>query len=224
MTYLAFDLDGTIYDCRSIIVQAFQQGIADLIESGHNDIGVPGKGKIVAVLGTPHDLIFVNLFPELKSAEQEKINDYCTKALVRMVNSGGGEIFEGVKSTLKKLYSENYRMFIASNGHITYIEAILNSNELSIYFSKPILSLNKDIPDKSAIVECYKNNLCNDDLLIMIGDRESDKTAARDNDIPFIGCSFGHADYAELQGSRWIVHEFSEIFNCVKEIELEIKK
>lgn len=222
MTCLAFDLDGTIYDCKNIIVQAFQQGITSFKESGHDNISVPDKEQIVSVLGTPHDLIFVNLFPDLDVLEQQKINDFCTKALVDMVNNGGGEIFDGVLTTLAKFHSEDYKILVASNGNINYIESILKSNKLDHYFSGPIVSLNDNIKDKIEIVKYYRENFCNNDLLIMIGDRESDKIAAQHNNSPFIGCSFGHADDSELHGAKWIAHEFNEIYSFVKEIELEM--
>jgi phosphoglycolate phosphatase-like HAD superfamily hydrolase len=41
-------------------------------------------------------------------------------------------------------------------------------------------------------------------MLIMVGDRASDRAAARENGVPFIGCAFGHAGDEEIAGERWI--------------------
>ena len=208
MTCLAFDLDGTIYDCKDIIVDAFRQGIAEFIQYSHKNIKIPDKDKIISKAMLDENV-----------SKWQNINEYCTKALVEMVNNGGGEIFDEVTPILRKFHSEGYGIFVASNGNINYIEAILKSNKLDYYFSQPIISLN--IKDKTEIVKYYKDYICNDKLLIMIGDRESDKIAAWDNNIPFIGCSFGHADGIELQGVKWIATKFSYIYAFVKKIELE---
>ena len=74
---LAFDLDGTIYDCKDIIVDAFRQGIAEFIQYSHKNIKIPDKDKIISILGTPHDLIFKKLFPELDITEQQNIKGAC---------------------------------------------------------------------------------------------------------------------------------------------------
>ena len=136
-----------------------------------------------------------------------------------MINRGGGRIFNGVYSTLERFYNEGYKILAASNGRLQYIEAILKSNGLIDFFHMPIIVLNTVIKDKSEIVKYYKENLCSNNLLIMIGDRFSDKTAAEKNNIPFIGCSFGHADDAELAGLKWRTSEFTSIYNLVKDIE-----
>jgi phosphoglycolate phosphatase-like HAD superfamily hydrolase len=56
------------------------------------------------------------------------------------------------------------------------------------------------------------------EFFIMIGDRASDRKAAEDNGIDFIGCSFGHGP-DELSDTRWVAHSFNDIYGIVKEIE-----
>ncbi len=219
MTCLAFDIDGTIFDCTEIIVDAFRQGIIAFSKTSSKKIQLPGKQEIKSVLGTPHDQIFQQLFPDLENDDQYKINELSTESLVKIVNNGGGNIFKGVSYTLKLFHKQGYKIFAASNGNQQYIEAVLKSNDLFDYFSKPLIVLGPTIISKSEIVKYYKDNICNDDLLIMIGDRHTDMIAAKENDVPFIGCVFGHAESSELKGSQWLTADFNNIFNIVKEIE-----
>ena len=224
MTCLAFDVDGTLFDCSDIIVDAFQKGISLFIESSKKNVLMPSKERIISVLGIPTDTIFRNLFPELNEPDQFKLNELCVNVLSDMISTGEGSIYDHVHSTLEKLYNEGYKIYAASNGKLNYIRAILESKDLSRFFTYPIITLNSDIKSKSDIVKHYKTGMCADELLIMIGDRASDRIAAEDNNIPFIGCAFGHAGLSELQGVQWTTTDFAMIYNIVKDIEKNYKK
>jgi phosphoglycolate phosphatase len=218
MTCLAFDIDGTIFDCGKIIVEAFERTIAITIERNPKDIKMPSREDIISVLGIPTDTIFQKLFPYLETSEQQHMTNLCTDVLAEMINNGGGYIYENGYPTIKKFYKEGYRLFAASNGRLKYIEAILNTSGLAKYFTKPIIVLNETITDKTGILKQYKDNLCGNDLIIMIGDRYTDRLAAEENNTPFIGCSFGHA-VNELEGIHWKAENFVAIYNLVKKIE-----
>ncbi len=221
MTYIAFDIDGTIFDCSDFIVKAFQIGIQRFEKECSNSVEVPSIEKIISVLGQPTDSIFQELFHGITVQEAQRINDLCTESLTEIINRGGGALFDDVHSTLEKFCSEDYSLLVASNGRIEYIEAILGSNDLMRFFPSPIIVINGEIEDKTGIVRYYRENISRDNLFIMVGDRSSDRIAASNSNIQFIGCDFGHADKSELAGSRWIAHEFKSIYDIVKRIEEE---
>ena len=220
MTYLAFDIDGTIYDCGDIIVDAFREGIGQFMkEYPHYHLSVPEKESILSLVGMPTDLIFKKLFPGLEDSVYGLIENHCTASESRLVREGGGRIFEGVYETLRKLHDDNYILLVASNGRRPYIDAILSTHRLAEFFKKPMVVVNdKTIKSKTDIIKHYKDNVSMDELLIMIGDRSSDRVAAIENSIPFIGCSFGHAGDSEID-SPWIAESFPDIPDLVKKIE-----
>lgn len=225
MTFLAFDIDGTIYDCGDIIVEAFQRGVDEFREMiPSRPVEIPAREVIVSVIGTPTDQIFKRLFPGLREAEHRMMNDLCTRNLSKMVREGGGAVFEGVNDTLERLHKEGSQLLVASNGREEYIDAVLETHDLKKYFRQPYVLINDVIRDKTDIVRYYRNSMSCDALLIMIGDRTSDRDAASLNGIPFIGCAFGHAGQEEITGSRWIVHRFRDILPRIKEIEREAEK
>jgi phosphoglycolate phosphatase len=219
MTCLAFDIDGTLFDCSDIIVDAFQKGIALFNENNKKKVQIPSKEKIISVLGIPTDTIYQNLFPDLNPSNQQKMNELCSNTLIDMINQGAGSLYEHVYSTLERLYNEDYVIYVASNGKLRYIESILNSNDIMKFFKKPIVVLNSNIATKSDIVSYYKTNIKKNDLLVMIGDRSTDRLAAEENNIPFIGCAFGHAGFSELEGVKWTATDFKKIYDAVKDIE-----
>ncbi len=219
MTCLAFDIDGTLFDCSDIIVDAFQKGIGLFNKNNGKKVRIPSKEKIIAVLGIPTDTIYQNLFPELSPPDQQTMNSLCTNTLSDMIYGGAGTLYDHVYSTLEQLYNDGYNIFAASNGKSRYIESILEGNDIMKFFKRPIIVLDSYFRSKSDIVRYYKTNLCKNDLMIMIGDRSTDRLAAGENDIPFIGCAFGHAGFSELEGVKWTTTDFKKIYEIVKDIE-----
>jgi phosphoglycolate phosphatase len=222
-THIALDMDGTIFDCGEIILDAYHEGLIRFKQLSRSDsIPMPSWQKIMSVIGTPNDSIFDALFPAQSIKERIEINKMCSDSLVGRVRKGGGTIFEGVAATMKELHDNGYIMHAASNGTRAYIEAILETNNLIRYISKPVVTIDDGLADKTDIVRRYRRDIAADNPLIMIGDRQSDRMAAEENAIPFIGCSFGHAGISEIDGARWIARGFSEIPAIVLKIEKEI--
>ncbi|MCL1910873.1 MAG: HAD hydrolase-like protein [Leptospirales bacterium] len=219
-TYLAFDIDGTIYDAAPIVVDAFRNGIIRSGEAlGRKDILPPEKEAIVNLLGTPTDKIFGTFFPGLSPEERGVINDACNDSFVNLISGGGGRLMDGAYDVLENFYKEGYIILPASNGRKEYVTTILKSCKIEKFFGAPMHFVEGDIRDKSAILPLYKKRLLPRDILIMIGDREADRVAASINNVPFIGCAFGHAGDSEIRGERWIASYFRDIPRLVNEIE-----
>jgi adenosylhomocysteine nucleosidase len=134
-----------------------------------------------------------------------------------MIREKKGTLIENVFETIAELNGKSYKMLVASNGVRAYVEAILETYGLKKYFSEPFIYPEGDIVNKTGVIEYYISAL-GDPEIIMIGDRYTDLEAAVENKIPFIGCAFGHAGADEIAGERYIVHNFKEIPEMVKEI------
>ena len=219
-TYLAFDIDGTIYDAAPIVVDAFRNGIIRSGEAlGRKDILPPEREAIINLLGTPTDEIFDTFFPRLSREERGVVNDACNDSFVDLISCGGGRLMDGAYDVLENLHRGGYVILPASNGRKEYVTTILKSCKIEKFFGAPMHFVEDGIRDKSEILPLYKKRLLPRDILIMIGDREADRIAASINNVPFIGCAFGHAGDNEIRGERWIAFSFSEIPRLVNEIE-----
>ncbi len=218
-TYIAFDIDGTIYDSADIVVPAFQEGIRYFTEHlTERKLTVPGHREILSLVGIPAHEIYVRLFPELTEEELQNLNDSCHNSFKNLIMSHNGRLFPGVYDVLARLHGEGYINLTASNGRKGYIEAILEAHEIRPFFHDEILFLSNTIYDKSDIVALYLERLGEDDLLIMVGDRESDRDAAHLNNVPFIGCAYGHAGMDEIEGEPFIVESFHEVPDMIRKI------
>jgi len=209
--YLAFDIDGTIYDAGDIVEESLRDAIGIFIKSGYDEhIIVPTKSEIAVTLGFPLEEIFMMLFPSFDEEKRNILSDLWTENLVKMISGEKGRLIDGADETIRKLYSENYKMLVASNGARDYVEAILKTYNLRELFSSPFLYAEEDLRNKTDIIARYLS-LNPERKLVMIGDRSTDLDAARDNGIPFIGCAFGHAGIDEIMDAEYIVHNFREI-------------
>ena len=218
-TYLAFDIDGTIYDAGNILEESFRLGIESFIRRGNGgDLHIPTRGEITATLGYPLPEIFKQLFPLIDESRREELSVKWTENLVDRIRAKKGMLIDGVEETIKKLNSMNCNMLVASNGAREYVEAVLETYDLKKFFSEPFIYSEGAVKNKTDIIGCYikKNPGL---ILILIGDRSTDLSAAKDNGIPFIGCAFGHAGADEIEDEKYIVNDFREIPEMVKKIK-----
>ena len=214
--YLAFDIDGTIYDAGDILEESFRKGVLSFIEGGFGkSLDIPTKEEIVATLGLTLDDIFMKLFPLLTENDRVRLSLMCTDNLVNMIREKKGRLINGVYDTLNKLHAMNFNMLVASNGARDYVEAILETYNIKRFFSEPFIYTDGDIKNKTDIIRRYIK-LNPERKLIMIGDRATDLNAAKENNIPFIGCAFGHAGDDEIKGERYIIHSFNEIIDMLE--------
>jgi len=210
--YIAFDIDGTIYDAGNIIEGSFSRAVEKFIEENPAlNLLHPSKEDITSTLGLPLEEIFRILFPELDQKGRERLSEICTAELVASIRAREGELIEGADTVIPKLHREGYRMVVASNGVKEYCEAILETYGLIQYFSGPFVYPGDEHLNKTEVVRHYLDELCDVKNMIMIGDRYTDLEAARDNNIPFIGCAFGHAGIEEIKDEKYLVHSFGEI-------------
>ncbi len=218
--FLAFDIDGTIYDAGDILEESFRLGIESFIESGEDrSIHIPTREEITVTLGYPLGEIFMMLFPSLEIHKRNELAVLCTVNLVKMIKEKKGSLIEGVDETIRALNSMNYKMLVASNGARAYVEAILETYDLKKFFSEPFIYPEGAVKNKTDIIGSYIR-LNPDRELVMIGDRYTDLAAARENGIPFIGCAFGHAGADEIEGEKYIINNFSEIPEILEKIKI----
>ncbi len=218
MIYIAFDIDGTLYDCSMMVGDAFTQGIDEFLKT-HPELVInnPPTQEIINLVGTPVNEIFYTLFPGLPYNLVQQLNNICTDKLSTMVLQKQGIILQGVIETIPMLYNNGYTLLTASNGRKKYVQAILDTYELSHYFLDITALEDKGLHNKTQLLAYYKNSLDDCKQLIMVGDRTNDMVAAQNNGLPFIACAFGHNTH-EVEHCRWIAHSFYEIPKIVEAI------
>ncbi|MDA3901008.1 MAG: HAD hydrolase-like protein [Spirochaetes bacterium] len=218
MNLIAFDMDGTIFDNSDILVESYRKTVDDFNSETGLAVAVPSDEKIFSVIGLPPLGIFQELMPGVDTKFCDLMIRLFNRSLISGISDGGGSIYPGVEELLDKLVTDNYRLVMASNGALNYIEKILEFYNLKKYFLSPVIVVDEQkIHNKNELVTTYLDN-SEYEMAIMVGDRVSDRDAARANGIPFIGCSYGHAGISEVEAEKYVAHSVSEIYQLVLSI------
>lgn len=214
---IIFDMDGTLFQTDLILERALEATFHMLREKGLWDGPTPLK-EYQKIMGVPLPVVWQTLCPNHSSEVHKRSNDYFQQALIGLIKQKQGALYDGVESTLEVL-SQEYTLFIASNGVTEYLQAIVETYELHRFVTKTYsIDLILD-GNKTDLVRMIKeeNQIA---LGYVVGDRISDFAAGYGNDFPSIGVKFDYAQEDELAQANIVVERFEEIIDVIKKTAL----
>ncbi len=103
MITIAFDMDGTLFDCGDMIGNSWQRAVHEFMRRNNTVMKVPSTEEILNQIGFPPDVLFPKLFPMLDSEGLNEMIDLCTKALCDDIYAGAGRIYDGIPQLLMEL-------------------------------------------------------------------------------------------------------------------------
>ena len=196
ITYLLFDLDGTLTNP--------QEGITKCVQHALRAFGIeePDLEKLIPFIGPP----LIQSFMEFYNMSEEDARKAVAVYRERFSTVGLFENFPypGIADMLAELKAQGKILAVASSKPTIYVRRILEKFELALYFDV-IEGSNLDgtrVDKKEVIAEVLSqlDNPSADDLL-MIGDRKFDVIGAREMGFGCVGVRFGFAAPDELEQS-----------------------
>ena len=196
ITYLLFDLDGTLTNP--------QEGITKCVQHALRAFGIeePDLEKLIPFIGPP----LIQSFMEFYNMSEEDARKAVAVYRERFSTVGLFENFPypGIADMLAELKAQGKILAVASSKPTVYVRRILEKFELAPYFDV-IEGSNLDgtrVDKKEVIAEVLSqlDNPSADDLL-MIGDRKFDVIGARETGFGCVGVRFGFAAPDELEQS-----------------------
>ena len=196
ITYLLFDLDGTLTNP--------QEGITKCVQHALRAFGIeePDLEKLIPFIGPP----LIQSFMEFYNMSEEDARKAVAVYRERFSTVGLFENFPypGIADMLAELKAQGKILAVASSKPTIYVRRILEKFELAPYFNV-IEGSNLDgtrVDKKEVIAEVLSqlDNPSADDLL-MIGDRKFDVIGARETGFGCVGVRFGFAAPDELEQS-----------------------
>lgn len=198
---IIFDMDGTLWDSAENVALSWNLAID---RSGMLKRSLTKK-DIQSVMGKTMDQIADILFAELDKEARMRLLLECCRMENDYLRENGGELYDGVEDTLKKL-KKDYPLFIVSNCQKGYIEAFLDYYGLWDYITD---------------MECYGNNLSpkGDNIRLVadrngleqavyVGDIQGDYDASRQAGVGFIHAAYGFGTIDEAVPK---ISRFSEL-------------
>ena len=133
---------------------------------------------------------------------------------IRGTIPGLARAYPGVEESLRKLRRLGYKIYLCSNARREYTDLVLGQiGLLPLFDGTPEGRDGWDKPQLLAhILETERPGAA-----VMVGDRHFDRTAARENGVPFVGCLYGLFP-AEVTGADAEVKSAGELPEAIERL------
>lgn len=208
-----FDMDGTLFRTDLILELALDETFDYLRQNGEWTESTP-IDEYRNIMGVPLPVVWNTLLPQYDEQAREEVDAYFLKRLIKNIQNGNGALYTGVLELFEQLNLRGYPVFIASNGLVAYLQAIVTHYGLDRWITETYSIQQIDTLNKGDLVaEIVKKYELQDGFVV--GDRLSDIMAARANGLISIGCRFDFAQEVELKEADYVVNHLSDILDIV---------
>lgn len=211
-----FDMDGTLFRTEEVAIPAFKKTFQQLKKEGLFEGEVPSDNKLTSVFGMTLKEIWDELLPGCADDVKEKADQIMLREEMKALKEGKASLYPEVKETLSKLKERGVSLFVASNGLEEYIKAVCDHFQITDWF-EDLYSAGRFQTDSK--VQLVAKLLADYSIEkgAMVGDRDSDIEAGKENDLFTVGCAFGFSKKGELANADVIVDRFSDVFSVVEQ-------
>ena len=196
-----FDLDGTLWDARREVAQAW--GEVSLRRYGKNEID---EAKVASVMGLPMNELALAIAPDgLTEEEKYAFGEEAFAYENVYLSKHPGHPFEEVGQTLKALKAKGHSLFIVSNCQKGYIETFLPTIDSSSI--EDYLCYGDTLGQKADTIRALmkKHGLKE---AIYVGDTEGDEREAKKAGCLFCFASYG---FGKSHSPDYVIKTFSDL-------------
>lgn len=216
---VAFDLDGTLVDSGTAILDAVARGVREVTARHGREID-PSHDVLRAALGKPAREYFRAILPDGLGHLADEVLVAATVHEVEAVRANPDMLFDGVLETLDALRARGLRLACISNAQRGYFRAALDHLGLGERFDhsecQEELPADATAPYKTTMLRRALAALDVDAAsVVMVGDREEDITSGRDVGCRTVGIRFGFGRPEELERADACVVRFAELEDLV---------
>lgn len=210
---LFFDLDGTLTDPK--------EGITRCIQYSLERIGrpFPPSDELIKYIGPPLRWTF----PDLLGTDEAGLTDAAIHHYRQRYADVGlfeNEVYAGIPELLSRLRDDGFTLYVVTSKPTVYAERIVRHFDLDEYFTGVFgPDLDGRFDDKTELVRHLLKELSIEPAkAVMIGDRASDITAGKANDVRTLGVTYGFGSPEELAaaGPDHICHSPAEMYSVLK--------
>ena len=213
---LIFDMDGTLFQTDRILELSLDDTFNHLRSLNLWDSNTP-IDQYREIMGVPLPKVWEALLPNHSNEVRKQTDAYFLERLIENINSGKGALYPNVKEVFTYLKENNYAIYIASNGLVEYLKAIVSYYQLDHWVTETFSIQQIQTLDKGDLVKkiIKKYDLTN---AAVVGDRLSDLNAAKDNGLIAIGCRFDFAQEDELAQADFVIDDLMELKTILSKI------
>lgn len=214
---LIFDMDGTLFQTDKILEISLEDTFNYLKSLNEWERETP-IDKYREIMGVPLPKVWEALLPNHSIEVREQADAYFLGRLIENIRSGKGELYPNVKAVFDYLTENNYSIYIASNGLMEYLAAIVNYYNLDNWVTETFSIQQIESLNKSDLVRIIvdKYHITHG---AVVGDRISDINAAKDNGLVAVGCDFDFAQEDELSLADIVIEDLNELKSIVSQLK-----
>lgn len=219
MKAIIFDMDGTLFQTGKILEQSLEEAFAVLRERGEWQGAAP-IDEYRNIMGVPLPAVWEALLPGKSEETKREMDAYFIERLIVNISEGKGELYPDVKGVLAELVAEGYRVFIASNGLVRYLAAIVEYYGLNEWVTETFSIEQASTSDKGELVRIIKEKYGVTEGAV-VGDRLSDIRGAKANDLFAVGCRFDFAQEQELKEADAVIDNLADLREVLKRSQVK---
>ncbi|QHT46238.1 HAD hydrolase-like protein [Bacillus sp. SB49] len=208
-----FDMDGTLFQTNLVLESALDDAFDYLRNSGKWEGQTPIE-LYREIMGVPLPEVWKALMPDHSEEDRRLTDAFFLARLLHHIKEGNGALYPHAGETLRLLKEKGCRLFIASNGLIDYLQAIVRCYSLDEWVTETFSIEQIDSLDKADLVKEIVNKYDLKDAVV-VGDRLSDIRAAETNGLVSVGCRFDFAKEEELAEADYIINELQDLLPVV---------
>ncbi|MCD7760493.1 MAG: HAD family hydrolase [Clostridiales bacterium] len=184
MDALIFDVDGTLWDSRQVVADAWNQVVLE--ELGYR----PGydRENISYLFGKTMTAIADSLFPQLPPEERYRIARRCFRDENAALEKTPGDFYPGVLETIPRL-AERLPLYILSNCQAGYIDIMVGHTGLARCFSGWMCFDDTGLPKGENLKLLVTRHGLRSP--VYVGDTQGDWEACQQAGVPMIFAAYG---------------------------------
>jgi phosphoglycolate phosphatase len=215
---VAFDLDGTLFDSRSVSKAALEDGFKAFWEEQGEKGPTLSWDKASAHIGLPTYEFFPSLLPDTHKHLWRNLHRLVGRCERDRLEKGEGLTHEGVHEALSLLKKQRYWLGCLSNASRIYFEAVLDGCKLREYFNELACLGESPGRTKADVLLEWGEASGREGKLIYVGDRSADVEAAHTAGIKAVAVTFGYGSREELAEAEAIVERMSDLPEVVRRL------
>ena len=208
---ILFDLDGTLSDTGEGIINSVVYAL------NKYDIKVEDKRELFEFVGPPLHKSFENFYGFSPETAQQAVEYYREYYAVKGIYEN--TVYSGIYSLLERLKADGKTLAVATSKPEKFAKIVIESNNMSKYFSV-VAGANLDgSRTKKADVIKYALNRLNapNAVPVIVGDRCYDVVGAKEAGIDSIGVLYGYGSIEEMKESQatYIAKTTEDIYKII---------
>lgn len=180
---IIFDLDGTLYKTHETELPLLRRLCAARgLKLTHEDE--------YSLLHTTARHLLARIAPDMEEAEIVRFAEELREGELPAVRERGA-LFDGAAEVVRELYEAGHTLAICGMGEREYIRTILEKCEITPYFTY-VYHRVEGKTKSEVMAQLLHDAGAEPSACLMIGDSGTDRRAAEDNGVPFIGVTYGY--------------------------------